>query len=108
MDENRQTNSTINNIGRIATIPTKSYVDFEQINDTSSETFYKNLLKYMKENGFQSDSRIYISLQNPNGWNLVLGIYFTNNYAGFIAIQDGIGQINLFGLENGNYYFKNI
>ena len=107
-DVNRQTNSTINNIGRIATIATKSYVDFEQINDTSSETFYKNLLKYMKENGFQSDSRIYISLQNPNGWNLVLGIYFTNNYAGFIAIQYGIGQINLFGLENGNYYFKNI
>lgn len=83
-------------------------MDFEQINDTSSETFYKNLLKYMKENGFQSDSRIYISLQNPNGWDLILGIYFTNNYAGFIAIQYGAGRIDLFGLENGNYYFKNI
>lgn len=105
---NGKSNLTINNIGRIATIPAKSYVDFDQKNDTSSETFYKNLLKYMKENGFQSDSRIYISLQNPNGWDLILGIYFTNNYAGFIAIQYGAGRIDLFGLENGNYYFKNI
>ena len=92
------------NVLKIRTLPYKSYRDFGT--DTSSETFYKNLLNYMKNNNLVEDGAIYISTQNPNGIAIIIGLYHSNNYAGFLAIPYGSGSIAKFGLQNGTYYYR--
>lgn len=101
-------NELNSNVGIIRSLPRKTSNDFNQGDDTSSETFYKNLLHYMKENGFRNDGTFYVSIQVPNGRDLVLGYYNPNDYAGFISIPYGENRIDLFGLTNGNYYFNSI
>lgn len=99
-----------NSLSRSITIvPTKSYKEFNQDNDVSNETFFKNFLRYMKENGFQNDRKIYVSIQEPNGLCVVIGIYNTNGYAGFISIPYGVQSLGIFGQAGeGNYYYKGI
>ena len=93
----------------ITIVPTKSYKEFNQGSDVSNETFFKNFLRYMKENGFQNDRKIYVSIQEPNGLCVVIGIYNTNGYAGFISIPYGVQSLGIFGQAGeGNYYYKGI
>lgn len=63
----------------------------------------------MKENGFQNDRKIYVSIQEPNGLTVVIGIYNTNGYAGFISIPYGVQSLGIFGQAGeGTYYYRGI
>ena len=63
----------------------------------------------MKENGFQNDRKIYVSIQEPNGLTVVIGIYNTNGYAGFISIPYGVQSLGIFGQAGEDtYYYRGI
>ena len=60
----------------------------------------------MKDNNLVEDGAIYISTQKPNLTVIIIGLYHSNNYAGFLAIPYGSESMAKFGLQNGTYYYR--